>query len=189
MLVLGSYGFSSPETRQKLDKIITDKTGKMLIIPIATMFGKETGEKEKYFASLLGFNKADIIVFDEENPDEIKNQQFRYIVVLGGNTFQLLYKVKKFNLDTFIKNQIKNGADYLGFSAGAYLACPNIEYVKNFDDNNHIDNGDFSALGLTDKYVLCHFDMRGLAEIQMCRKFIGDEVELITIDNNQFVVL
>ena len=103
MLVLGSYGFSSPETRQKLDKIITDKTGKMLIIPIATMFGKETGEKEKYFASLLGFNEADIIVFDEENPDEIRNQQFRYIVVLGGNTFQLLYKVKKFNLDTFIK--------------------------------------------------------------------------------------
>ena len=27
--------------------------------------------------------------------------------------------------------------------------------------------------------MLCHFDMRGLAEIQMCRKIIGEEVELI----------
>jgi hypothetical protein len=64
MLVLGSCGFSSPETRKKLEKIITDKMGKMLIIPLATMFGIETGKKEKYFTSLLGFNKADIIVLE-----------------------------------------------------------------------------------------------------------------------------
>ena len=68
MLVLGSYGFSSPDTRRKLDKIITDKTGKMLIIPLATMFGKETGEKEKYFASLLGFKKLILLYLMRKIP-------------------------------------------------------------------------------------------------------------------------
>ena len=45
------------------------------------------------------------------------------------------------------------------------------------------------ALELTDKYVLCHFDDRGAEEIRMCRSFIGDEPELITINNDQLIVL
>lgn len=189
MLILGSYGFSYTQNRLKIGELIPDQTGNMLIIPLACMFGMETGLKEKNCAAMLGFQKEGIYVFDDSNPDALLDMKFDYIVVLGGNTFKLLYYVMKYHLDTFIKQQVADGAVYLGFSAGAYLACNNIEYVKNFDDNNHITDGDFTALGLTDKYVLCHFDYRGIEEIKMCRAFLGNEPELIIINNDQFIVL
>lgn len=189
MLVLGSHGFRHIAMRSKISEVIEDKSGKMLIIPLASMFGKETGEKEKDFAVMTGFRKDNIHVFDDGIPDEFMNTEFDYIAVLGGNTFQLLYYVKKYCLDTFIREQVKNGTIYMGFSAGACLACRDVEYVKNFDDNNHITDGDFSALGLTDKYFLCHYDCRGIQEIRMCRNYIGDGPELITIGEEQLVVL
>ena len=189
MLILGSYGFSYPAARNKLEKLTAGKHGKMLIIPLACSQEKEVGEYERDCAALSGFNKDKILVFDKNDPEKYTNENYAYITVLGGNTFKLLYSVKKYGLDSFIRQQVKNGAVYLGFSAGAYLACDNIEYVKLFDDKNHITNGDFKALGLTDKYVLCHYDFRGPAEIKMCRSFIGDETELITINNDEFVVL
>lgn len=189
MLILGSYGFSYTQNRLKLGELIPDQSGKMLIIPLACAFGMETGEKEKNCAAMLDFRKENIFVFDESRPEDLIDQKYDYIAVLGGNTFQLLYYVKKYHLDSFIKEQVRDGAIYLGFSAGAYLACKNIEYVRNFDDNNHITDGDFSGLGLTDKYVLCHFDYRGAEKIKMCRTFLGDEPELITIKNDQFIVI
>ena len=189
MLILSSFGFSYTKNRLKIGESIPDKSGMMLIIPLACMFEQETGEKEKNCAVLAGFKKENIIVFDRNAPDAVKGIKFRYIAVLGGNTFKLLHLVRQYALDNFIRQQVADGADYLGFSAGAYLACPDIGYVVNFDDNNHITNGDFSALGLTDKYVLCHFDLRGNAEIKMCREYIGNEPELITITNDQIICL
>ncbi len=153
------------------------------------MFVTETGEKEKNCAVLLDFKKESIYVFDDSKLDALLCMKFDYIAVLGGNTFKLLYYVKKYHLDSFIRQQVADGAVYLGFSAGAYLACRNIGYVKNFDDNNHITDGDFTALRLTDKYVLCHFDSRGIEEIKMCRTDIGMEFELITINETELILL
>lgn len=189
MLILASYGFSYTQNRLKIGELIQDQSGSMLIIPLASMFGIETGEKEKNCASMLDFKTENIFVFDDAKPDFFLEKKYDYIVVLGGNTFKLLYLVRKYHLDTFIRQQVADGAIYLGFSAGAYLACDNIEYVKNFDDNNHITDGDFAALKLTDKYILCHFDDRGVEEIKMCRQYLGDEPELITIRNDQLIVL
>ena len=189
MLILGSYGFSHTQVRLKINELIPDHTGNMLIVPLACMFEEETGQKEKNCAAMLGFKMENIFVFDKANPDAYMDKKYDYIAILGGNTFKLLYHVKKYHLDSFIKQQVAAGAVYLGFSAGACLACQDVEYVRNFDDNNHITDGDFTALGLTDKYVLCHFDYRGTEEIKMCRSYIGDEPELITIANDQLIIL
>lgn len=188
VLILGSYGFSYTQNRLKIGELISNQSGKMLIVPLANMF-EETGEKEKNCAAMLNFKKENIYIFDAEKSDILFKMKFDYIAVLGGNTFKLLYYAKKYHLDSFIRQQVADGTVYLGFSAGAYLACNNIEYVRNFDDNNHITDGDFTALGLTDKYVLCHFDYRGIEEIKMCRAYIGEEPELITINENQLIVL
>lgn len=189
MLILGSYGFSYTQLRLKIGELIPDQSGNMLIIPLACMFEAETGLKEKHCAAMLHFRPEHIFVFDRADPDAYMHRKYDYIAVLGGNTFQLLYYVKQYHLDSLIREQVRDGAVYLGFSAGAYLACRDIEYVRCFDDNNHITDGDFTALGLTDRYVLCHFDDRGSAEIRMCRRFLGEEPELITINNDQLIVM
>jgi len=190
MLILSSSGFSTTQVRLKIGEIIEDKSKNMLIIPLASTLGMETAERERNCAAMLGFKKENIYIFDESKPDELLGMTFGYIVVLGGNTLRLLKKIREYHLDDFIKEQVSNGAVYLGFSAGAYLACNDIEYVKYFDPNDgFITDDNFHALGLTDKYVLCHFDYRGEKEIQLCRLHIGDEPELITINNDQLIVL
>lgn len=190
MLILSSSGFSTTQVRLKIGEIIEDKTKNMLIIPLASALGMETAERERNCAAMLGFKKDSIYIFDESKPDELLGMTFGYIAVLGGNTLRLLKKIREYHLDDFIKEQVSNGAVYLGFSAGAYLACDDIEYVKHFDINDgFITDDNFHALGLTDKYVLCHFDYRGEKEIKLCRLHIGDEPELITINNDQLIVL
>jgi len=135
-------------------------------------------------------SKRKIYIYDEFKPTELLDMKFSYIVVLGGHTLRLLSKVRELRLDTFIKEQVANGAIYLGFSAEAYLACDDIEYVKNYDKNDgFITDDNFHALGFTDKYVLCHFDYRDEKDIQLCRLFIGDEAELITLNNHQLIVV
>ena len=189
MLILGSLGFNYTQNRLKIGELVPEQNGRMLIIPLACTFEAETGEKEKNGAAMLDFKRENIYVFDRAKPEEYLNRSYDYIVVPGGNTFKLLQYVREFHLDSFIRQQVENGAVYLGFSAGAYLACQNIEYVQNFDANDHITNGDFTALGLTEKYVLCHFDSRGEKEIELCRSYIGYKPELITINDAQLIVL
>ncbi len=103
MLILGSYGFSNTQNRLKIGELITNQSGNMLIIPLACMFGTETGEKEKNCAAMLNFKRENIYVFNDSNPDALLGMKFDYIAVLGGNTFQLLYYIKKYHLDSFIK--------------------------------------------------------------------------------------
>ena len=190
MLILSSSGFNTRQVRLKIGEIIADKTENMLIIPIASFLGMETSERERNCAAMLGFNKENIYIYDESKPDELLNMKFCYIAVLGGHTLKLLSKVRELHLDTFIKEQVSDGAVYMGFSAGAYLACDDIEYVKHYDKNDgFITDDNFDALGLTDKYILCHFDYRDENDIQLCRLHIGDETELITLNNDQLVVL
>lgn len=190
MLILSSSGFSTTQVRLKIGEIIEDKSKNMLIIPLASSLGMETAERERNCAAMLGFKKDNIYIFDESKPTELLGMEFGYIAVLGGNTLRLLKKIREYHLDTFIKEQVSNGAIYLGFSAGAYLACDDIEYVKHFDYNDgFITDDNFHALGLTDKYVLCHFNYRGEKEIQLCRLHIGDEPELITLNNDQLSVI
>lgn len=189
MLILGSNGFYSVAVRQQICELIKDKSGRMLIISLACDFEEDTGNRERKCATDTGFLKDNIDVLNQNSPEEFLDKRYDYIVVLSGNTFKLLHHVKKYYLDEFIRQQVSDGAIYLGFSAGAYLACPDIEYVRHFDDNNHITDGEFTALGLTDKYVLCHFDSRGIEEIKMCRTDIGMEPELITINETELIVL
>ncbi|WP_258304833.1 Type 1 glutamine amidotransferase-like domain-containing protein, partial [Escherichia coli] len=46
------------------------------------------------------------------------------IIVGGGNTFQLLRECRDRQLLDTIASQVRGGTPYIGWSAGANLACP-----------------------------------------------------------------
>lgn len=48
------------------------------------------------------------------------------IVVGGGNTFHLLKSIYENNLIEAIREKVKNGTPYIGWSAGSNMACPTI---------------------------------------------------------------
>ncbi|HYG04322.1 MAG TPA: dipeptidase PepE [Chryseosolibacter sp.] len=48
------------------------------------------------------------------------------VVVGGGNTFALLTEMHKDNLIVYVRDKVLHGSPYIGWSAGANLACPTI---------------------------------------------------------------
>ncbi len=190
MIIVGSNPLSYTRINsKKLQQYITDYSGTMLIIGQASEYSIQDACKERDWFVNLGFDWYNISVFNERYPTEHLNKTFDYITVLGGNTFKLLHDIKKYSLDSFIQAQYYRGATYIGYSAGACIACRDIEYIRPYDDNNHIFDNDFTALGLTDKYILCHYDNRSISDIRTCRSFIGAEAELITINEDQYVII
>lgn len=67
------------------------------------------------------------------------------IVVGGGNTFQLLRECRNRKLLAEIARRVRSGTKYLGWSAGANLACPTI---RTTNDMPIVDPGGLDALGL-----------------------------------------
>ena len=189
MIILGSVGFHDTMNRLKIGELLPHQNGTMLIIPFARTFEAEAAKKEKNGAAMLDFKEEKIFVFDRAKAEELMSRDYDYIVVLGGNTFKLLHEVREYHLDSFIKAQAANGAVYLGFSAGACLACPDVGYVQDFDENPYITDGNYTALGLMEQYVLCHSDIRDPGDIQKCRAYLGDGPELMTIKEHELVVL
>ncbi len=185
-LVFTSYGFRIPCVCDKLKQIISDiSESKMLIVPFAGFDSTVTGLKEREAAIKFGFCEKNIFVADENNIANIKENAFEYIYVPGGNPFKLLATLKELDFLDIIAKTVADGAVYIGSSAGAYIACNSIEYVMQLEDNDYI-NDDFSALGLFNKLIICHYDVYGYSYYRSCAEKFSD-YEIVTIDNDEVV--
>lgn len=76
------------------------------------------------------------------------------IVVGGGNTFQLLKECRDRRLLEVIRARVDRGCRYLGWSAGAVLACPTI---RTTNDMPIVDPGGLDALGLVPFQINAHY--------------------------------
>jgi dipeptidase E len=78
-----------------------------------------------------------------------------FIIVGGGNTFQLLRECRLRGLLGPMRASVREGkARYLGWSAGANLACPTI---KTTNDMPIVDPGGLEALGLLPFQINPHY--------------------------------
>ena len=154
-------------------------------VPTASEFDNNRWYMEEDRSDLIKMN-YDIIDIEvsKESREEIlqKLNNIDAIFVAGGNTFYLLQELKnKDILQDLIK--FANNKIYVGTSAGACIACPNIEYIEKLDDKSQaplLDN--CNALNLVDFYVLPHYKSK--------EKYtkIADEIEKNYI-NYKFIKL
>jgi len=81
-------------------------------------------------------------------------RQAEVIMVGGGNTFALLKGCRECDLLRAITERVRAGTPYIGWSAGANLACPTICTTN---DMPIVDPGGFDALGLIPVQINPHY--------------------------------
>ena len=89
------------------------------------------------------------------------------IAVAGGNTWQLLRMVREQGLLPDIRERVRAGVPYIGWSAGANLACPTIGTTN---DMPITDAGGTDALGLIGWQINPHYvhgDPPGLEYLEL----------------------
>jgi dipeptidase E len=83
------------------------------------------------------------------------------VFVGGGNTYVLMERLTRFGLLEAIRRKLEDGAAYIGSSAGANLAGPNIQTTN---DWNVVGHTSFTALGVVPFNVNPHYIERGNSE-------------------------
>ena len=86
------------------------------------------------------------------------------IWVCGGNGFYLRWILRESGADRIIRELVSGGTVYAGWSAGAVLAGPTLQYFDAVENLEVVPEVLFDALGLTNLVVLPHMDLEGFAE-------------------------
>lgn len=76
------------------------------------------------------------------------------IVVGGGNSFRLLERMQREELLGRVRKRVRDGAVFIGWSAGANLACPTI---RTTNDMPIVEPQSFDALGLVPFQINPHY--------------------------------
>lgn len=140
-----------------------------------------------------GFNVRDVDIKgkkEQELSDELGNVDI--VFVAGGNTFYLLEKARESGFDKIVKEIIEKGIIYVGSSAGAVLAGPDIEPVKPFDDPSKTPSlRSFKGLSLVDFVILPHFGKEKYKSKyeEVIKKYSKKGYKFITLTDNQAVVV
>lgn len=111
------------------------------------------------------------------------------IFVAGGNTFYLLEQARKSGFLEVVKEAVANGKIYIGSSAGAVLAAPDIRYVELFD-NPSPDFGDTASLALVNFRILPHFGNPKYADLhdKVLAGYQSKDSRLIPVKDNEFLL-
>ena len=174
-----------------------DLKGKIIaFIPTASLtesirFYVKTGKKALEKVGMI-VEEVEITQFSNEEISSILHK-CDYIYIIGGNTFFLLQELKRKGVDKIISEQVKSGKLYIGESAGAIIASPDTEYMKNvnFDPIEKAPElEDYSSLGLVDFYTIPHygnfpFKKKGEKVIQL----YNEKLQLIPISNKQAIFI
>ena len=174
-----------------------DLKGKIIaFIPTASLtesirFYVKTGKKALEKVGMI-VEEVEITQFSNEEISSILHK-CDYIYITGGNTFFLLQELKRKGVDKIISEQVKSGKLYIGESAGAIIASPDTEYMKNvnFDPIEKAPElEDYSSLGLVDFYTIPHygnfpFKKKGEKVIQL----YNEKLLLIPISNKQAIFI
>lgn len=178
-------------TKKYLSKMITNE---IIFIPTAGNVEPYTGYIDEGIEMLetLGYKVeiVDITKFDEVYlQDKILNA--KCICISGGNTFYLLQEINKKNLKKILIKRIKEGAFYIGESAGAIIMSKNIEYNQIMDDKSiasELDN--YEGLNIFDHYVLPHLGEYPFKETaQKTLDTYQDKISLVPINNNEAILV
>lgn len=158
-LILSSCDFRNEHSK----KYILDNLGLAIKKCRILYFPNEKATKEAIKSDLyynrlaeFGFVRENIYVFNYYGPAMFTNLNIDAVYISGGNTFATFDRIRKAGFCEKIVRYVKDGAVYIGGSAGAHIASANIEHVMQYDSNTP-GTTDFRGLALFDGILICHY--------------------------------
>lgn len=138
----------------------------------------------------LIIDELDIAIATQEEI-QFKLSQNEFIYITGGNSFYLLYELRRTGADQIIQKEVNAGKLYIGESAGAIVTAPDIEYIQGMDQREKAPNlSYFKGLGLVDFYMLPHYTNEPFKRVA---KQIEDSYQLnlnlMPVSNHQAILI
>jgi dipeptidase E len=160
-----------------------DKPKNLIFIPYAAVTFPFDEYEEKVRQV---FNELNHSIFSIHNISNKKMaiEDAEGIVVGGGNTFALLSRVYENNLLRLIRAKVLDGTPYIGWSAGANLACPTLMTTN---DMPIVQPPSFEALNLVPFQINPHYhelkfdNQGGETRIERLTEFLGMNPEKIVL--------
>ncbi|MBO9153786.1 Type 1 glutamine amidotransferase-like domain-containing protein [Chitinophaga sp. GCM10012297] len=117
----------------------------------------------------------------------------------GGNTFYLRWILRASGADDIIRTLVSQGKVFSGWSAGAIVAGPTIEYFDSMDDPDDAPEVILEGLNLTNIIVIPHIDnadfIQGAHQANMALQAagyhtlpLGDEEVLVISGDDQRII-
>jgi len=136
----------------------------------------------------IGLRYDDVNISEEKDFSDLPAYDIYY--VCGGNTFYILDRLRKTNLDKVISEAIKSGKLYIGVSAGSIIMGPDIEIAGLGEDGdlNDMNLEDLSGFGLVPYIISPHYTEKEKSSIKAFKeKRKGEPVVELTDDQAIFV--
>ena len=191
-LFLTSYLAGTKELVQNF--LTQNDIQEILFIPTAANVEEYRGYVDEGIAALKenGYNVTILDVATtphNKSVQTIKNSGC--LCISGGNTFYLLQELKRNGLLDLIKQKVQDGTLYIGESAGAIIACPDISYNQIMDNKTvATELTNYSGMGLVDYYVLPHNGEFPFVETTaQTIKVYGEKINLIPLNNSQAIIV
>jgi dipeptidase E len=169
-LLLTSQGFYNESIKKAFYEMLEKPIEETNLIFVTTAANCRFGDKRWIIALLnqiagMGLKTIDILDFSGL-PEELWGPRFEEADVIffaGGNTYHLMYEIKKSGLYTVIKNLLRTKV-FVGNSAGSIIATKNLslgnpkhlEYCE-----SRVDELTNETLGLVNFLVRPHYNLPG----------------------------
>jgi len=156
LLLSNSTNFGSgflEHAEDMLRVFLADGVDEILFVPYAAVrfpfdeFAQKVAERFTSFG-------CDVRPIHQETDLVGAVERAQAVVIGGGNTFQLLTTMYHKKVLEPIRERVKAGAPYIGWSAGSNVACPTI---RTTNDMPIVEPPSFDALGLVPFQINPHF--------------------------------
>jgi dipeptidase E len=139
--------------KEEIRKFLGDKKITGLFFPYAgvTLSFDEYAAKVKSRFNEIGHDIRSIHEFDDPVQAVADAEA---IIVGGGNTFHLLKMIRDNGLIGPVRDKIKNGTPYIGWSAGSNMTCPTI---RTTNDMPIVEPDSFDAFHLVNFQINPHY--------------------------------
>jgi dipeptidase E len=143
----------------------------------------------------IGLQYSKVNISEEKDLSDLP--EFDVYYVCGGNTFYILNRLRKTNLDKVILKAIEDSKFYIGVSAGSIIAGPSIEAASIGEgDVNDIEINDLTGFNMVPFHVSPHYtenDKKDVEEFCSVKKEtivpITDEQALFVTDKETLLIV